>query len=148
MDNLDYKSNLSLPIPKDFSIGEFFYSKTAEVENIRNTTSNVLIIHRLTLLAGFMQYLRNIVNVPIYINSGYRCYDLNKAVKGVPNSHHLDGTACDFPYPDCGRLIDFKNLLKSLKSYGYLTEFVDHRVWVHIAINPKRMSYPQSLLLL
>lgn len=146
MEKLDYKSTLSLPIPSNFSIGEFFYSKTAEVENIRNTTSNVSIIYRITLLAGFMQYLRNTVNVPIYINSAYRCYDLNKAVKGVPNSHHLDGTACDFPYPDCSKVSAFKNLLKTLKTYGYLVEYVDHKIWAHIAINPKRMSYAQGLL--
>lgn len=33
--------------------------------------------------------------VPFVINSGYRCYNYNKKIGGVPNSYHLSGNAVD-----------------------------------------------------
>lgn len=38
---------------------------------------------------------REISGVPFIINSGYRCYNHNKKISGMPNSYHLLGEACD-----------------------------------------------------
>ena len=42
-----------------------------------------------------LQVVRNIIEIPIKISSGYRCVDHNKAVGGSDNSSHLRGLACD-----------------------------------------------------
>ena len=42
-----------------------------------------------------LEPLRVAMNEPIKISSGFRCYDLNKAVGGVYNSQHLKGQAAD-----------------------------------------------------
>ena len=47
------------------------------------------------LLISRLQLVRDIVGVPIYINSGYRCEAHNKAVGGSPNSQHVQGRAAD-----------------------------------------------------
>ena len=46
-------------------------------------------------LIEMLQLVRDIVGVPIYINSGYRCEDHNKEVGGSSRSQHLLGKAAD-----------------------------------------------------
>lgn len=53
------------------------------------------IIDNLKLLAQRLQVLRDILNKPIRINSGYRSPSHNAAVGGAPNSYHLIGMAAD-----------------------------------------------------
>lgn len=38
---------------------------------------------------------RGIAGIPFIINSGFRCNNHNKAIKGSRKSSHLNGTACD-----------------------------------------------------
>lgn len=42
-----------------------------------------------------LQALRNIINVPIGINSAYRSKEHNKSINGVVNSKHITGEAAD-----------------------------------------------------
>lgn len=42
-----------------------------------------------------LQVLRDTLNAPIIINSGYRSPQHNKEVGGVPNSQHVKGMAAD-----------------------------------------------------
>ncbi|MDF9408214.1 D-Ala-D-Ala carboxypeptidase family metallohydrolase [Pelotomaculum isophthalicicum JI] len=42
-----------------------------------------------------LEALRNVVGAPVYITSGYRCADHNKACGGVENSYHTFGMAAD-----------------------------------------------------
>ncbi len=46
-------------------------------------------------LAKNLQLLRDVMGVPIKINSGYRSPAHNKAIGGVPNSQHVKGKAAD-----------------------------------------------------
>ncbi|NIP56361.1 MAG: DUF882 domain-containing protein [Phycisphaerae bacterium] len=46
-------------------------------------------------LAQNLQVLRDVLNVPIHINSGYRTPAHNRSVKGVSNSQHLTASAAD-----------------------------------------------------
>lgn len=46
-------------------------------------------------LVNRLQLVRDIVGVPIYINSGYRCEHHNKQVGGSSNSQHVLGNAAD-----------------------------------------------------
>ena len=48
------------------------------------------------LVLNVLQPLRNAIQKPIVITSGYRNPEKNKEVKGVPNSKHLTGQAADF----------------------------------------------------
>jgi uncharacterized protein YcbK (DUF882 family) len=47
-------------------------------------------------LAKNLQVLRDVVKMPIRINSGHRSEAHNKAVGGAVNSQHVLGTAADF----------------------------------------------------
>jgi len=47
------------------------------------------------LVEKYLQFLRDIINEPIHINSGYRCEAYNRQVGGVKYSQHKLGTAAD-----------------------------------------------------
>lgn len=51
--------------------------------------------HRLVKLAIQLQVLRDYLQEPIKINSGYRTPEYNKRIGGVPNSQHTQGFAAD-----------------------------------------------------
>ena len=42
-----------------------------------------------------LQPLRDYLEKPVVISSGYRCSEVNKAVGGVSGSQHLKGEAAD-----------------------------------------------------
>ena len=47
-------------------------------------------------LAGFAERVRAIVGCPMIITSGYRCHELNEALKGSRTSQHVLCEAIDF----------------------------------------------------
>lgn len=48
-----------------------------------------------TELINKLYDLRELINKPIYINSGYRTFEQNKLCNGATNSYHLNGQAVD-----------------------------------------------------
>ena len=84
---------------KNFTKKEYERSDTA----IKNGITNILEIgteqygNFFLLNERLMQPLRDYINKPIHINSGYRCPELNKLVGGSEKSQHLgfNGGACD-----------------------------------------------------
>ena len=88
-------------ISKNFSYSEFEYSDTAKKHNIINiidTTEKRDAIKDLVL--EVLQPLRDALDEPLKINSGYRCAELNTYVGGQPSSQHLKGEACDVAAKD------------------------------------------------
>lgn len=66
------------------------------------------------LLELLEQLRADIGNVPIHINSGYRCPTHNANVGGVPNSQHVLGTAADLAVPSTMALDEFVEHVKQL----------------------------------
>ncbi|EMS34636.1 Hypothetical protein C943_03323 [Mariniradius saccharolyticus AK6] len=54
------------------------------------------VIENLRRLAQALEVIRATIRTPITITSGYRSPAHNKAVKGAPNSTHIEGIAADF----------------------------------------------------
>lgn len=80
-----------------------------------------------------LNHLRNIINKPIYINSGYRCKEENQRVGGVPDSYHLLGMAADIQVKDI--------LLSDLLIYAQGIEFngigfYENNNFLHLDIRP------------
>ena len=53
------------------------------------------VYYRLQKLAIQLQVLREYLNAPITVNSGYRSVEYNKRIGGVKNSQHILGNAAD-----------------------------------------------------
>jgi uncharacterized protein YcbK (DUF882 family) len=83
----------SFKITENFSSEEFDCRCGCGKNNI-----SPFVIHRL-------QVIRDIVKVPISIDSACRCEKHNKEVGGEPNSYHLYGLAVDWTIPESSLML-------------------------------------------
>lgn len=83
-------------ISKNFTWEEFTKSDTAKRLHINNAITSWEVRDNIkALVEDVLQPLRDAWGGPLFINSGYRCLELNKAVGGVPTSQHVLGQAAD-----------------------------------------------------
>lgn len=83
-------------ISKNFSYSEFEKSDTAKRLHINNEITDWEVRDNIkALVENVLQPLRDSWGGPIFINSGYRCKELNEAVGGVETSQHCKGMAAD-----------------------------------------------------
>ena len=80
---------------KHFTIGELCASTTADARGIKNTPMLQETGNLKALADNVLDPLREWYGKPIYVNSGYRCPQLNRMVGGKPTSQHLKGEAAD-----------------------------------------------------
>lgn len=80
--------------PRYFSLEELIRSDTAVSKKIPNLPTWD-IIDNLNRLALFLDDMRDAYGKPIYVSSGFRCVELNKALKGSSTSVHPLGWAVD-----------------------------------------------------
>ena len=84
---------------KHFTFKEFTRSTTAERLEIDNqpehNNEQDVYAHIELLVVKLLDPIRDYVAEPIYITSGYRSQELNKAVGGVHDSQHRKGQAAD-----------------------------------------------------
>lgn len=99
-------------LSKNFTLREFTKSETATSKGLNNTPSAEVVENLTHLVCKLIQPLRDIIDTPLTINSGYRSKVLNRAVGGVPSSQHLKGEAADI------RCYDPKKLLAALTDSG------------------------------
>ena len=76
-------------LSENFSLAEFTSSDTADARGIENTPDDSQIENLRYLVTAVLQPLRTFLGVPVRISSGFRNRELNKAVGGVEDSHHL-----------------------------------------------------------
>lgn len=90
-------------------------------------------------LAGFAERVRAIVNKPLIITSGYRCKELNDALRGSRTSQHLLCEAIDFVPVGLTPKEAFISLMFSdLKFEQLILEYSGNSNWVHIGIGGKK----------
>jgi uncharacterized protein YcbK (DUF882 family) len=63
-------------------------------------------------IVSLLQKIRERVNSPLHINSGYRCPKHNKDIGGSPTSQHMDGLAVDLACPSKITLVKFNDIAK------------------------------------
>ena len=81
--------------------------------------------------------------LPIIVNSGYRCKELNRLVGGCPTSNHLTGCAADLRVAGKEQLLRYVTLLLDI-SDEFQTDFDElllernsRGYWLHFAVRPK-----------
>jgi len=109
-------------LSKNFSLNELVYSSTAQrfpdiLSDQHNPPENV--ISNLSYLCNMcLQPIRNSLNYPIRITSGYRCEALNAKVGSTNRSQHLHGQAVDCVLSDrfliSPRTIDFREKIEQI----------------------------------
>lgn len=124
---------------KYFTIAELCNSDTADRRGIINRLPKEYLQNVQGLINHVLDPLREWYGKPIYVNSGYRCPELNKVVGGVENSYHVSGCAAD---------IDARSYEENKKLFEYIRENLPFTEvgwegggrWIHVALVPGRES--------
>ena len=124
-------------LSKNFTLQEFTKSVTA-IRNDIDNSPNAEHIRNIQLLVKFvLQPLREGLNKPIRITSGYRSESLNKLIKGSKRSQHCKGQAADLQFRVDG-VMDNKVIWDKVIELGLpfdqmINEF--EYSWIHISYN-------------
>jgi hypothetical protein len=103
-----------MKLSANFSLDEFLVSQTATRHGIDNNPGPEEIDNLRKLCEGVLQPLRDAVDRPIWINSGYRSPSLNSLIGGSLTSAHMQGNAADIrvsgmqPYDVCNAIINLE----------------------------------------
>lgn len=84
-----------MKLTTNFTLEELIASSTATSQGIDNTPNETQIAALTKLAENILQPIRDKINAPIVISSGFRSEELNTAVNGESNSQHMKGEAAD-----------------------------------------------------
>lgn len=115
-----------------FTLNEFTRSDTAQRLHIDNTPEPHHIANLTRLIIRTLDPARQRLAMPIYVNSGYRCPELNKAIGGAENSYHMQGRAADVTTRDTEGNRRLYLILKNLPHTELIWE--QNGLWIHIAL--------------
>lgn len=121
---------------KHFTIEELCHSDTANARGIDNTPTEEAKENLQALIENVLDPLREAYGKPIYVNSGYRCPALNKAVGGVSTSEHQSGRAADIDTHDYNENKKLFELAQELNLPFRQLIDESNLSWVHISYNP------------
>lgn len=119
---------------KYFQINELIGSKVAEEKGIFNLPLDEKVIENLNYSCSRMDEIREQYGKPIYVNSWYRCKELNAEVGGAENSKHLTGLAVDIRWDE--DLLEY--LTKNPQFDKLIREKAGETKWLHIQFKRDR----------
>lgn len=122
---------------KYFTIKELCKSSTAIQKRIDNTPNSEIVSNLKQLVDQVLDPLRKRYGKPIKVNSGYRCEQLNKAVKGAVNSQHIKGLAADIT---AGSAAENKILFELVQELNLpFDQLIDEKKfsWIHVSVSNK-----------
>lgn len=125
---------------KYFTIAELCASSTATAKGIDNTPTPGITQNLERLVANVLDPLREVWGKPIVVTSGYRCPELNKAVGGAKNSHHMQGMAADI---STGNKVDNRRLFQKILDLGLpFTQLIDEKgfSWIHVSYDTSNLK--------
>ncbi len=90
-------------------------------------------------LVDLLQALRDAMEVPIHVTSGYRCISRNAEVGGAKASQHLYGLAADIKTDNRKLLKNAIPILRALPRIGGLGHYYkDGAIWrLHVDVRPR-----------
>lgn len=121
-----------------FSIDEFTRSNVAKQKGINNVLPQELMENAKNTLLK-LEEIRSILKHPIIITSGYRCKELNTAVRGVSIkklSQHTEAKAVDFICPKYGSPASVALVLRDhIQRLGIDQLIYEFQSWVHVSFD-------------
>lgn len=108
-----------------------FKELTTTDTNLDNTVTSSSYLANLASLWDYLNYLREKLGAPIYINSAYRTEAVNKQVRGAKRSLHMQGRAADIRTKP-----EYMSRLRSIlsKEKDELSELIEYGTFFHIAL--------------
>lgn len=118
-----------------FTIGELCRSNVAALKGLKNEPNTAVKLNLTKLIDNVLDPLRTAYRKPIYVNSGYRCEELNRLVGGAKNSQHMTGKAADIT---AGSKEENRKLFELVRELGLdYDQLIDEKdySWVHVSYN-------------
>lgn len=121
---------------KYFTMGELLRSSSADSLGIDNKCDITSASALIALVDNVLDPLREWYGKPIYVNSGYRCKELNTAIGGAPTSQHMKGEAADIT---AGSKDENKKLFDYIRDNLPFDQLIDEQdySWVHVSFSKK-----------
>lgn len=131
---------------KYFTIAELCKSMTADRLGINNRCKKEHVVNLTALVDNVLDPLRAWYGKPLIVSSGYRCPELNKAVKGSKTSQHMSGQAADI---DTGDRQQNKLLFEYIRKNLPFDQLIDESnfAWVHVSFRADGNNRKQVLSL-
>lgn len=134
-------TNQPLTMKSYFSISELL-NKCSDQER-QGLYKSAALSRNLSLLSETLQGIRELLGMPLVVNSSYRDEQHNKAAGGVRNSQHLSASAADITCKSLGQL------LKAIKEYQAKTQRLGQVIvydsFIHVALaeacNEEKRAY-------
>jgi hypothetical protein len=137
-----------MKISEHISLEEATSSPYATAHNINNVPGPVELSAMKLVAEKVFEPLRIHFNVPLKINSFYRCPQLNKAIGGASTSQHVKGEAIDV---DATGAVTNKDLFLYIKDHLPYDQAIweggtdENPNWVHVSYNPSGIQRKQLL---
>lgn len=122
---------------KYFTIKELCKSSTATQKGIDNSPDSEIVNNLEQLVDNILDPLREAYGNPIWVNGGYRCPKLNKAVGGSEKSQHMYGQAADITTKSKTKNKMLFNLIQELNLP--FDQLIDEKnfSWIHVSYSPR-----------
>jgi hypothetical protein len=127
-----------MKLSDNLTLSEVTKSLTAKRLGINNEPDDWVTENLRQVAINIFQPLRECLGVPIYVSSGYRSPELNKAIGGSRRSQHMEGRALDLDadvYGKCTNADIFNYIRENLEFDQLIWEFgdQDNPDWVHVS---------------
>lgn len=122
-------------LSRNFFLSELLASSVAVRLGIPNTPTASDLGNIRNFLAPGLQSVRDLLDVPMVVSSGYRGQALNAAVGGSKTSQHMVGLAADFTAPGFGTPLQ---VCRAIVAAGLaFDQIIMEGAWVHISFSAK-----------
>lgn len=120
-----------MKLSKNLSLSEVVKSATAIKRGISNQPTKQHLQNLIKLAENVFQPLRDYIDKPIRVSSGYRSKELNKLIGGASRSQHSKGEALDLDNDRETNILMF-NYIKDNLDFDQLINEQDYS-WIHVS---------------
>ena len=141
-----------MKLSKNFTYEELCHSGVAERKGLRNRPKTkeeerVVIENLKALCMEVLQPLRDYLEKPVVISSGYRSEEVNRMVGGVKGSQHLKGEAADIHVENTEHLLKIMHFIMEETDFDQLIWEKNKAgtQWVHVSFRRYGVNKHQVL---
>lgn len=125
-----------------FTLAELTASQTATRKGYDNTPDAAASEALRQLAVNVLEPVRALLGVPVFVNSGYRSAQVNRAVGGTSKSQHCRGEAADLVFKGLTVQAAFDRIRNSEIVFD---QMIEEGTWLHISFTMSRPNRRQCL---
>lgn len=126
-----------MQLSEHFTYEEAIFSSTAVRLQLDNRPNDEY-LDAMKIAATGLEVIRHALgDVPLHIDSWYRCPGLNRAVGGAALSAHMMGYAADFTCAAFGEPFKIVNFLAGRTEFQF-DQLIQEGTWVHASFDPRQ----------